>query len=202
MTYLIEWLNLLLLVASTILSTYYYIKSVQPARLEQEIGEVAYDKCERYRMYGSIPYLFLFISYFIYFFFPLPLPISNLLPWNYSVSILVAIIIAIPAFTLMGLGVRAAGEETFRPKKEHKLYGGIYNKIRHPQSLGEVWTGIILGLILNSTFLLLYSFLWFPVFYYMVVVEERDLILRYGESYVEYKNRVGMFIPKRTTKTT
>ena len=153
-------------------------------------------------MYGSIPYLFLFISYFIYFFFPLPLPISNLLPWNYSVSILVAIIIAIPAFTLMGLGVRAAGEETFRPKKEHKLYGGIYNKIRHPQSLGEVWTGIILGLILNSTFLLLYSFLWFPVFYYMVVVEERDLILRYGESYVEYKNRVGMFIPKRTTKTT
>ena len=202
MTYLIEWLNLLLLVASTILSTYYYIKSVQPARLEQEIGEVAYDKCERYRMYGSIPYLFLFISYFIYFFFPLPLPIPNLLPWNYSVSILVAIIIAIPAFTLMGLGVRAAGEETFRPKKEHKLYGGIYNKIRHPQSLGEVWTGIILGLILNSTFLLLYSFLWFPVFYYMVVVEERDLILRYGESYVEYKNRVGMFIPKRTTKTT
>jgi protein-S-isoprenylcysteine O-methyltransferase Ste14 len=201
-TYLIEWLNLLLLVASTILSTYYYIKSVQPARLEQEIGEVAYDKCERYRMYGSIPYLFLFISYFIYFFFPLPLPIPNLLPWNYSVSILVAIIIAIPAFTLMGLGVRAAGEETFRPKKEHKLYGGIYNKIRHPQSLGEVWTGIILGLILNSTFLLLYSFLWFPVFYYMVVVEERDLILRYGESYVEYKNRVGMFIPKRTTKTT
>ncbi|MFW9767269.1 MAG: methyltransferase family protein [Candidatus Thorarchaeota archaeon] len=197
---MIEWLNLLLLIACTIISLYYYLKSVQPARLEQEIGEIAYEKCERYRLYASIPFGIFFISYVIYFFYPLPLPIPNELPWDYSISIILAIIIAVPSFGFMAIGVRAAGEETFRPKKEHKMYGGIYNKIRHPQSLGEVWVGHILALILNRTFLFLFAFVWFPVFYYMVVVEERDLVLRYGKAYEEYRERVGMFFPKRTKK--
>jgi len=197
---LIEWLNLLLLFVSTISSLYFYLKSVQPAKLEQEIGEIAYEKCERYRIYATIPFCIFFISYVIYVFYPLPLPIPNELPWDYSISVAAAIIIAIPSFALMGIGVRAAGEETVRPKKEHEMYGGIYNKIRHPQSLGEVWVGHILALILNRTFLLLFAFIWFPVFYYMVVVEERDLILRYGEPYIEYREKVGMFFPKRSTK--
>ncbi|MHA2229950.1 MAG: methyltransferase family protein [Candidatus Thorarchaeota archaeon] len=194
---MIEWVNLLLLIFFTIIALYYYIKSVQPAKLEQEIGEIAYEKCERYRVYASIPFLFFFVSYVLYVFYPLPLPIPNELPWDYSISIILAIIMAIPSFALMGLGVRAAGEETLRPKKEHEMYGGIYNKIRHPQALGEVWVAHILGLILNRTFLFLFAFVWIPVFYYMSVVEERDLILRYGEPYFEYRERVGMFFPKR-----
>jgi protein-S-isoprenylcysteine O-methyltransferase Ste14 len=199
---LIEWLNLLLLFGSTIAVVYYYVKSVQPARLEQEIGEVAYERCERYRLYGSIPFVLWLVSYIIYLFYPLPLPIPNELPWDYSISIIAAILIAIPSFALMGLGVKAAGEEVYRPKKEHTMYGGIYNKIRHPQSLGEVWVTVIIGLLLNRTFLLLVGFIWFPIFYYFTVVEERDLILRYGQAYVDYREKVGMFFPKRTKKTT
>ena len=199
--HLIEWLNLLLLIASTIASLYFYLKSVQPAKLEQEIGEVAYEKCERYRIYATIPFGIFFISYVIYVFYPLPLPIPIELPWDYSISVILAIIIAIPSFALMGIGVRAAGEETVRPKKEHEMYGGIYNKIRHPQSLGEVWVAHILALVLNSTFLFLFAFVWIPVFYWMTVVEERDLILRYGEPYIEYRERVGMYFPKRSRKS-
>ncbi len=123
-----------------------------------------------------------------------------MLPWDYSISIILAIIIAVPSLTIMAIGVKAAGEETFRPKKEHKMYGGIYNTIRHPQAWGEVWVGHILALILNRTFLFLFAFVWFPVFYYMVVVEERDLILRYGQPYIDYRERVGMFFPKRAKK--
>ncbi len=201
MILLIEWLNLLLLSASTIAALYYYLKSVQPAKLEQEIGEIAYEKCERYRIYASIPFGIFFISYVIYVFYPLPLPIPNELPWDYSISVILAIIIAIPSFALMGIGVRAAGEETLRPKKEHEMYGGIYNRIRHPQSLGEVWVAHIFALVLNQTFLFLVAFIWIPVFYYMAVVEERDLILRYGEPYTEYRERVGMFFPKRSKKS-
>lgn len=197
---LIEWVNLLLLIFFTIIALYYYIKSVQPAKLEQEIGEIAYEKCERYRVYASIPFLFFFVSYVLYVFYPLPLPIPNELPWDYSISIILAIIIAIPSFALMGLGVRAAGTETYSPQKEHKMYGGIYNRIRHPQSLGEVWAAHFLGLLLNRTFLFLFAFVWIPIFYYMTVVEERDLILRYGQPYVEYRERVGMYFPKRPKK--
>ena len=203
MIFLIEWLNLLLLVATLIASVYYYLKSVQPAKLEQEIGEIAYEKCARYRIYSTIPFYFLLIvCYGLYVFYPLPLPIPNELPWDYSISVVLAIVIAIPSFALMGLGARDAGEETLLPKKEHKMYGGIYNKIRHPQSLGEVWVAVIIALILNRTFLLLLGFLWFPVFYYFTVVEERDLILRYGQAYVDYRERVGMYFPKRTKKKT
>ena len=149
---MIEWLNLILLILSVFTSLYYYIKSVQPARLEREIGEIAYEKCERYRVYASIPFAFLFIAYVIYLFYPLPLPIPNELPWDYSVSLILTIIIAIPSFTLMGIGVKHAGEETISPKKEHTMYGGIYNRVRHPQSLGEVWVGLIIALILHRTF--------------------------------------------------
>ena len=197
---LIEWMNLLLLILSTITSLYFYLKSVQPAKLEKEIGEIAYEKCERYRIYASIPFGVFFISYVIYVFYPLPLPIPNDLPWDYSISIILAIIIAIPSFALMGIGVRAAGEETLRPKKEHKMYGGIYNRIRHPQSLGEVWVAHILALILNRTFLFLFAFIWIPVFYWMIVTEERDLILRYGEPYIKYRESVGMIFPKRSKR--
>jgi protein-S-isoprenylcysteine O-methyltransferase Ste14 len=195
--HLIEWLNLLLLILSTIASLYFYLKSVQPAKLEQEIGEIAYEKCERYRIYSSIPFGIFFISYVIYAFYPLPLPIPNELPWDYSVSVILLIVISIPSFALMSVGVKAAGEETLRPKKEHRMYGGIYNWIRHPQSLGEVWVAHIVALLLNRTFLFLFAFIWIPVFYYMALVEERDLVLRYGEPYIEYRNRVGMFFPKK-----
>jgi len=200
--HLIEWLNLLLMIIIAIVCTYYYVKSVQPAKLEQEIGEIAYEKCERYRLYASVPFFLFFIPYIIYLYYPLPLPIPNELPWDYWISIVLAIVIAIPSFAIMGIGVRAAGVETYKPMKEHKMYGGIYNTIRHPQSIGEVWLGVIIALIFNRTFLLLFSFIWFPIFYYMLIVEERDLIIRYGEAYVEYRNRVGMIFPKRKKKST
>ncbi len=200
MCYLIEWLNLILLIASSIVIFYMYIKSVQPAKMEQEMGEGAYEKANWYRTIGWIPFLFFFISYVIYLYYPLPLPIPNELPWDYSISVVLAIVIAIPSFALMGLGVRAAGEEALHPKNEHTMYEGIYNKIRHPQMLGEVWVGHIIALLLNRTFLFLFAFVWIPMFYYMAVFEERDLVIRYGQPYVEYRERVGMFFPKRTRK--
>jgi len=193
---LIEWFNLVLLVFSTFVSLFYYIKSVQPASLELKIGEVAYEKCEGYRKLASIGFFLFFVAYVLYLFFPLPLPVPQTLPWDYSISLIAAIAIAIPSFILMYLGVKDAGEETLRPKKEHEMYGGIYEKIRHPQSLGEVWVGHIISLVLNSTFLFLFSFLWIPIFYYMSVVEERDLILRFGAPYTEYRERTGMYFPK------
>lgn len=197
---LIEWLSLLLLIISTILSLFFYIKSVQPATLAQKIGDGAYKKCERYREFASIAFFLFFLAYVLLYFFPLSLLLPINLPWDYSVSLIAAIVTAIPSFGLMYKGAKDAGEETLRPKKEHEMYDGIYDWIRHPQSLGEVWVGHIIALVLNSTFLFLYSFLWIPIFLYMSVVEERDLILRYGQPYIEYRERVGMYFPKGPTK--
>ena len=133
----------------------------------------------------------------IYFFFPLPINFPRFFPWDYWISVLVAIIILIPSLTLMMKGVRDAGKETMRPSKEQTLYGGIYKKIRHPQALGEVWLWWIVPFLLNSPFLALYSLIAIPIFYLFCVFEEKDLKIRYGQAYIDYKKRTGMFIPKR-----
>jgi protein-S-isoprenylcysteine O-methyltransferase Ste14 len=140
------------------------------------------------------------IGYVVYFFYPLPVPMPRVFPIPYMLAASIAILVLIPCGYLMYRGTKDAGEETATPKKEHTLYGGIYETIRHPQMLGEVWMGLIFALFLNSPFLVLYSFLYFPFFYWAAVAEERDLVIRYGQPYIEYRDRTGMFLPKRRSK--
>jgi len=193
----IEWVNIIVLVVSTILFLYFYVRSVSPAQLEKKMGEVAYQKCKTNRLIAGAFETVTVINYVIYFFYPLPIGIPLVFPWEWTVSILIAIIILIPSMYLMAIGVKDAGRETLEPRKEHTLYGGIYETVRHPQAIGESVMWFPIALFLNSPFLLLYSFIWLPVFYVMCIAEERDLVLRYGTPYLEYRDRVGFLIPKR-----
>jgi len=196
----IEWLNIIVLVVSTILFLYFYVKSVSPAQLEKKIGDVAYPKCMRYRLIAGAFEGITVINYVIYFFYPLPIGISLVLPWPWLVSVLIGIIILIPSLYLMVIGMKDAGRETLEPRKEHTLYGGIYETVRHPQAIGESVLWFPFAFFLNSPFLVLYSFIWIPIFYIMCIAEERDLVIRYGQPYLEYRERVGFLIPKRSKK--
>ena len=42
--------------------------------------------------------------------------------------------------------------------------------------------------------------IWFPIFFWYCKAEENDLEIRYGEKYLNYKKRTGMFFPKRRRK--
>jgi len=179
------------------LSTVSYIKSVSPAALEQQIGEVAYERSARYRKIATAAYYFMFLNYVVYYFYPLSTPLPDFFPWQYWITVVIATAIFIPSIYLMYIGARDAGEETLTPRKEHTLYGGIYETIRHPQALGEVWLGLVIALYLNSPLLAVLSFIFFPTFYYFCIVEERDLVIRYGQDYIHYRERTGMFFPKR-----
>jgi protein-S-isoprenylcysteine O-methyltransferase Ste14 len=180
-----------------VLSSVFYIWSVSPAALEQRIGEIAYEKSARNRKIATVAYYLMFLNYVIYYFFPLSTPLPDFFPWDYWITAAVALGLCIPSMSLMYIGARDAGEETLTPKKEHRLYGGIYDKVRHPQALGEVWLALIIALFLNSPLLALLSLIFFPIFYYFCVVEERDLVIRYGQDYIDYRERTGMFFPKR-----
>ncbi|MHA2378565.1 MAG: methyltransferase family protein [Candidatus Thorarchaeota archaeon] len=183
-----------------VVTVIFYVKSVGPAALEQEIGEIAYEKCAWYRRIASIAFFLIFVNYVIYYFFPLSTPLPRRFPWDYILTASIATVILIPSLYLMYRGVKDAGEETLTPKKEHTLYGGIYETIRHPQALGEVWVALAMALYLNSPLLALVSLFYFPAFYYFSIAEERDLVIRYGQAYVEYKKRTPMFIPRRTNR--
>ncbi len=194
---MIEWINFIILVIATVFMTVFYIKSVGPAKLEKKIGEKAYKRCGNYRIIASVFELTIVVNYIFYFFLPLPIPFPKFFLWDYWISVVLSFIILIPCLYIMLRGVRDAGREALFPDKNHTLYGGIYQKIRHPQALGEVFVWWAVALLLNSPFLFLYSILWFPIFHWFCKEEEKDLEIRYGSSYLDYKKKTGMYLPKK-----
>ncbi|MFQ5342952.1 MAG: methyltransferase family protein [Anaerolineae bacterium] len=195
---MVAWINFAVLVVSAILCLYFYVKSAGPAALEQKIGPAAYAKCTRYRMLASIFMTIAGVNYVVYYFYPLPIPLPRTFPWPWWGSALIAVVIAVPAGYVWVRGMKDAGEETMFVKQEHTLYGGIYEKVRHPQAVGELPYWWVFAFLAHSPFLVLFSFIWAPIFAIMCWAEEQDLVLRYGEAYEEYRQHTGAFIPKRS----
>ena len=193
---MIAWVNFGVLVAASVLFTVYYVKSVQPVALEAKIVPQAYRRCAVYRAVSSIFMMVAAANYIAYYWFPLPLPLAQTFPWSWRVSACIAVLIAIPSLILMLRGVKDAGAETMAPKPEHTMYGGIYNHIRHPQAVGELPLWWVFAFLAHSPFLALFSFLYVPVWYYFCVAEERDLLIRDGAAYEEYRKNTGFWIPR------
>ena len=188
--------NAIVLLLSSVLFSVLYIASVRPAAAARRIGDRAWGRSKRLRIWASVFEVIVLACYVLYHYYPLDTPLAPRLPWPYSVSIGLAVLIGVPSIWVMLRGVRDAGEEALTPRPEHTMYGGIYDKIRHPQALGEAFLFPAAALILDSAHLSLYSLLWLPVFYLFCVMEERDLLLRYGDAYREYMEQTGMFLPK------
>ena len=195
---MISRVNFSVLLLSTLLFLYFYVRSAGPAALETKIGPRAYQVCTRYRIVASALMGVATINYIIYYFYPLPIPVPTTFPWSWWVSALIALSIAVPSAYLFYRGVRDAGEETMIVREEHTLFGGIYEKIRHPQAAGELPFWWVLAFLLHSPFLALYSLVWIPIFVAICLAEERDLVIRYGEAYEEYRLRTGFLLPKKT----
>ena len=194
---MVAWINLAVLILSSLLFLYFYVRSVSPAGQEMVIGRRAWPRCFRYRLVSGAFEFVIMANYILYVFYPLPPPLPERYPWSWGISIVMALVIGIPATALMVVGARDAGEETLRPKKEHTLYGGIYTRMRHPQAVGEVFLFAVIGLLLHSPFLTLFSLIYFPIFILLCYAEEQDLLLRYGAAYAEYCQHTGAFWPKK-----
>lgn len=193
---MIAWINFSILIASSCLFTLFYVKSVSPAALEKKIGGFAYQKCATHRIIASVFMMVVAVSYILYYWFPLPLPLPQTFSWPWWISAVISVLIAVPSSYLMFRGIKDAGEETMRPKQEHEMYGGIYTHIRHPQAVGEFPLWWVLAFLAHSPFLVIFSFIYVPVWYYLCVAEEKDLLIRYGTAYEEYCTRTGFWLPK------
>ena len=194
---MIAWLNLALLTFSALLFLHFYVLSVSPAALEVVHGPGAYHRCGNYRVVAIGFEIITVINYIVYFYYPVNSPIPQSFPWPWWISIAIALLIGVPAVYLMIVGMKDAGEESVRPRKEHGMYGGIYAKLRHPQAAGEVFIWLVMALMLNSPFLAVYSLLFVPIFLVMCLAEEKDLLLRFGTPYAEYMRTTGAYFPKR-----
>ena len=195
---LIAWTNAVLMLGNLFFSLYFYCKSAGPAALERKIGERAYTLSATYRKISAVFMVFYTLQYGIYFLFPLPLALPKRFPWPWWVGLCLAVVIAVPSGALLFQGAKYAGAESMTPNKKHRLFRGVYRKIRHPQAVGELPFFWILAFLFHSPFLALFSFLCIPAFYIMCKAEEKDLEIRYGDRYLRYKRRTGMFFPRRS----
>jgi len=150
----------------------------------------------RLRLIAGFFEIIIIIDLVLWIWFPIPLinwRISN----NYLIGFLIGILISIPGLIIMIKGMRDAGKETLQPSQETQMYGGIYNYIRHPQSLGEFPLFIAIAFMVNSWFLVilmsLFVIIYVPI---MIHYEEQDLIRRFGEKYREYQKRTGVLLPR------
>ena len=75
-------------------------------------------------------------NFILWIWFPIPIFDFKVDP-NYIGGIIIGLIILAVCVPIMIKGEKDAGSETMKPSKETKMYGGIYNHIRHPQTLGE-----------------------------------------------------------------
>jgi len=80
-------------------------------------------------------------------------PVPNL-AWpfhpNPVVGKVAAFAIAVPSSAILVKGMKDAGKETMQPSKATSMFGGIYQHIRHPQTLGEMPLFIAIALFINS----------------------------------------------------
>lgn len=194
---MIAWINFFSLIFVSLIFMVLYVRSVSPAAQEKIIGPGAYRRCYHLRVAASVAELLVVACFAIYCFFPLPTPLPDRFPWPWWFSVVVAGIIGVPALALMLIGLRDAGEEALRPKKEQALFKGIYRRLRHPQAAGEVWLFPVIAILLHSPFLALFSLVFFPIFLVLCYAEEQDLLLRHGETYAEYCRNTGAFWPRR-----
>jgi protein-S-isoprenylcysteine O-methyltransferase Ste14 len=81
-------------------------------------------------------------------------------------------------------------------RKGKLLREGIYREVRHPRYL-SAGIGIVANLlIMNYVGMYVLILLLFPAGYVMVVLEERELVDRFGEEYRQYQREVPRVLPR------
>ena len=73
---------------------------------------------------------------------------------------------------------------------------GIYGKIRHPRYLEVMFGQIGNALVVNMLGVYIIIVLLIPALYFTILLEENELIDRFGDNYVKYSKSVPRFFPK------
>ena len=196
----VAWLNLLSLHVSAFFLVYLGILSVMPVTRAERRGERAWKECKWLRSVAGLCEFVLIMNMILWIWFPVPNLAWPFHP-NPVVGKVIALAIAVPSSAILMKGMKDAGKETMQPSKTTKMFGGIYQHIRHPQTLGEMPLFIAVALFVNSLFLVLWATLFVVVGTPVLIhYEEKDLVKRFGDAYLEYRRRTDALVPKRKAK--
>lgn len=114
-------------------------------------------------------------------------------------AMLVSMIIGY-SIAFFGIALVSAGwREVYRARKENRMTNkGPYAFVRHPQYTGFFLVMFGEGVVHWPT---VFSLAAFPIVVIAYVLlarkEERQMVERFGNEYIEYRERVPMFLPRR-----
>lgn len=128
---------------------------------------------------------------------PFKMPIYPMIPIPFWVGI--GIVIASFIFMIL---IDQLPQRTHKQHDEHPseitkvLTTGFYSKIRHPIYLGGIQFNFGVVFAFRSLWMLLPAILLSLMYYFEAKQEEKYLTEKFGEEYIQYKTRTGMFLPK------
>lgn len=125
---------------------------------------------------------------------PLPVPVA----WRFLGVVLLVVGAYFVALSNVALAKWGQGMASFVLSKQ-VVETSLYKRTRNPLALGWYLMCLGVGCYAHSTYLTLYLvFGHIPAhLFYLKFFEERELALRFGESYTAYKQRVPFLVPRR-----
>ncbi len=81
-------------------------------------------------------------------------------------------------------------------EKAYLVTAGPYRWIRHPLYTGVIPMGVFVSLVTATWWFAAMTLLMFALLWLRTAIEERHLVARFGESYRDYMNQTGRFLPR------
>lgn len=105
-------------------------------------------------------------------------------------------VVGLSIYVLARFTLRGFFSETLTIKPGHKLItNGPYRFIRHPIYLSEIFYFLSIPIFFSSHFGFVIMLALIPMLLYRIRIEERLLISKFGEEYMEYTRRTKKLIP-------
>ena len=123
-----------------------------------------------------------------------------LLPVPSTVGFLLAVIAgAALLFVIVNLALKGLGAPFYIAFSRKLAVDWLYAWTRNPMVLSVLAFGLSLGIWFQSVLFMLWALILFtPAYLFFVkVYEERELEFRFGASYLEYKSKTPMLLPRR-----
>ncbi|HSM05070.1 MAG TPA: isoprenylcysteine carboxylmethyltransferase family protein [Longimicrobiales bacterium] len=93
-----------------------------------------------------------------------------------------------------------AGVPELRPRTEVEeprlLDEGVYARVRHPRYLGFMVGSLGWTMMANHGATYIVAALLVPLVWGLIVLEERELVARFGDRYLDYRARVPALVPR------
>lgn len=108
------------------------------------------------------------------------------------VILLAATVIEFLTYKALGMS-RIFGSSEFRQNQDKIITHGIYKYARHPRYIEHPLWALGLGLTFGYTNLIWFFLYLLMGFNFVAYFEEKELIKRYGEQYLEYRKKTPAF---------